>query len=53
MRSYRIHTDSETETVTIEPGRKGTMVMHVGLSAGALQGLGPDWPRALRMVTEN
>ena len=40
MRSYRPHTASETKTVTIEPGREDTVVMHLGLSPGELQGLG-------------
>ena len=50
MRSYRFHTDSETETVTIEPGYKDTMVMHMGPSPGVLQGFDLNWPRALRMA---
>ena len=53
MRSYRLHTDSETKTVTIEPGCKDTMVIHMGPSPGELQGLGPDWPRTPRMAGEN
>ena len=52
MRSYRFHTDSETETVTIEPGCGDTMVMHMGPSPGELQGLGTDWPHPLRMTGE-
>ena len=40
MRSYRPHTDSETKTVTNEPGCRDTMVMHMGSGAAALQGLG-------------
>ena len=36
MRSYRLHTDSETKTVTIESGCKDTMVMHMGPSPGEL-----------------
>ena len=44
------HTDSETETVTIEPGCGDTMVMHLGLSPSELQGPVPTRPSALRMA---
>ena len=50
MRSYCSHTDSETETVTIEPGCKDTMVVHIDPNSGVLQGLGSGWPCALRMA---
>ena len=53
MRSYRIHTDSETKTVTIEPSCGDSMVVYVDPSPGELQGLGPDWPRTPRMAGEN
>ena len=53
MRSYRIHTASETKTVPIESGCKDIMVMHMGSSPGALQGLGTVGPHALRMTSEN
>ena len=53
MRSYRIHTDSETKTVAIETGCKDTMVMHAGPSAGELQGLGTAGLGPRRMAGEN
>ena len=53
MRSYRLHTDSETKTVTIEPGCKDTMVMHMGPSPGELQGVVHRFPNLLRMAGEN
>ena len=53
MRSYRSHTDSETKTVTIEPGCGGTMVMHTGPGPGELQGVVSGWPHTRRMASEN
>ena len=53
MRSYRSHTDSETKTVTIEPGCKDTMVMHVDPSPGEMQGPVPSKPHTLHMAGEN
>ena len=53
MRSYRFHTDSETETVAIEPGCGDTMIMHVGPSPGELQGDGPAKQSHLRMTGKN
>ena len=53
MQSYRIHTASETKTVTIEPGYEDTMIVHVGPSPGVLQGLDLNRPRALRMADKN
>ena len=52
MRSYRPHTDSETKTVTIEPGCGDTMVMHMGPSPSELQGVVSGRPHALRMASE-
>ena len=46
------HTDSETETVTIDPGCGDTMVMHVGSGPGELQGDGPAKQSHLRMAGE-
>ena len=43
MRSYRPHTDSETKTVTIEPGCRDTTIVHTVPSPGAQQG--PDFNR--------
>ena len=47
-------TDSETKTVTsrvtIEPGFRDTMIMHMSHESGVLQGLGPAWPSPLRMA---
>ena len=53
MQSYRIHTDSETETVTIEPGCMGTEIMHKGLSPGELQGDGPAKQDPQRIAGQN
>ena len=53
MRSYHFRTNSETKTVTIEPGYKDTMVVHMGTSPGKQQGLGTSGLRALRMAGEN
>ena len=39
MRSYRIHTDSETKTVAVEPGCGNTMIMHMDPSPGELRGV--------------
>ena len=43
-------TDSETNTVTIEPGYGGTILMHMGPNPGELQGPVPCGTRALRMA---
>ena len=53
MRSYRIHTASETKTVTIEPGREDTVIMHMGSGPGELQGDGPAKQSHLRMAAKN
>ncbi len=53
MRSYRIHTASETKTVTIKFGHGDTMDMHMGLDTGTLQGLGPSGPHTRRMAGKN
>ena len=53
MRSYRPHTASETKTVTIEPGCGNAMVMHLGPSPGALQGVVTAGLSPLRMADEN
>ena len=53
MRSYRPHTDSETKTVTIEPGCRDTTIVHMSPSPGVLQGLGPDGPHPLCMAGRN
>ena len=50
MRSYRIHTASETKTVTIEPGCRDTVILHMGLNPGELQGDGPAKQSHLRVA---
>ena len=46
------HTDSETETVTIEPGCGDTMVMHVGPNPDELQGPVPSGSHTRCMAGE-
>ena len=53
MRSYRIHTDSETKTVAIEPGCGNTMIMHMDPSPGELRGVVTARLGLLRMADKN
>ena len=50
MRSYRLHTDSETKTVTIKLCYESTMAMLPGSDANALQGVDHRFPNPLCVV---